>query len=185
MTGDRIRASVVTSADAYVYLASCAGQQLQMPPSQRGVRTKAGDPVLVPEGGGELVLDSDPGSEVLYLILSRNELSLADPALAALIVATGDGAQAVDCGSSLDIRLMKTTGGLPPSNVLRGERIPKKRMPRSRTDSAEAPDLVANPGDIVWYAADGVRSPGAVVAADVDGIAIVRYRFIHVTPEHD
>jgi hypothetical protein len=148
MTGDRIRASVVTSADAYVYLVFCGGQQLQTYPSQRGVRTKAGDLVPVPEGGGELVLDSQPGSEVLYLILSRNELSLADPYLASLIAATGDDSRTVDCGSSLDTRLMKPTEVAPPSNVLRGERVSS--------------------------------SPGAAVAADADGIAIVRYRFVHV-----
>jgi hypothetical protein len=183
MTGDRIRASVVTSADAHVYLVFCGGQQLRMYPSQRGVRTKAGDLVLVPEGGGELVLDSQPGSEVLYLILSRNELSLADPSLASLIVATGDGSRTVDCGSSLDMRIMKSTGVKTPSNVLRGERIPKKRTPRSRTESREGPDLVANPGDVVWYAADGASSSGAVVAADADGVAVVRYRFVHVASE--
>jgi hypothetical protein len=189
MTGDRIRVSVTTSADAYLYLASCADQQLQIYPSQRGVRTKAGELVLVPEGGGDLVLDDHPGSEVLYLIVSRNELSRADPHLAAVIlttgVTTGDRTTAVDCGESLDIRLMKSTGALPPSNVLRGERFPKNRMPRARTDSPEDPALARNPGDIVWYTADGASSPGSVVAADADGIAVVRYRFIHVAEHVD
>src|ERR1043165_3583856 len=92
MTGDRIRASVTTSADAYVYLVFCGGQQFQMYPSQRGVRARAGDVVLVPAGAGELVLDDRPGSEVLYLILSGNELSLADPSLPSLMGTTGDGA---------------------------------------------------------------------------------------------
>lgn len=154
MAGDRIRASLVTSADAYVYLVFCGGQQLQTYPSRRGVRVKAGDVVLVPEGGAELVLDDQPGSEVLYLILSRNELSLADPSLASLIEPTGDGTRAVDCGSSLDMRLMKSTGGATPGSVLRGERI-------------------------------RASSSGAAVAADADGIAIVRYRFVHVASELD
>ena len=131
MTGDRIRVSVRTSADAYLYLAFCAGQHLQMYPSQDGLRTRAGDLVLVPDGGGELVLDSQPGAEVLYLIVSRNELSRTDPDLAALIAASGDGIKAVDCGASLD-RLMKPTGA---------------------------------------------------VAAEPRGIAVVRYRFIHVAPD--
>lgn len=156
LTGDSIRASVMTTADAYLYLAFCKDQHLQVHPSQGGVRTRAGDLVLVPEGGGDLVLDDHPGSEVLYLIVSRSELSLADPQLAALLFATGDRAKAVDCGTSLDSRLMKSTAVLPPSNVLRGERYP----------------------------ADGPGSPGAVVAADADGIAIVRYRFIHVASGH-
>jgi hypothetical protein len=151
--GNRIRASVVTSADAYVYLVFCGGQQFQMYPTQRGVRVKAGDVVLVPEGSGELVLDNQPGSEVLYLILSRSELSLADPALASMI-ANGGANRTVDCGSNLDLRLMKPTGVTAPSNVLRGERIPS-------------------------------GSARAVVAADRDGIAIVRYRFVHVVSEPD
>jgi hypothetical protein len=111
MTGDRIRVSVRTSADAYLYLAFCASQHLQIYPSQHGLRITAGDLVLVPDGGGELVLDSQPGSEVLYLIVSRDELSHADPDLAALIAAIGDGTKAVDCGASLD-RLMKPTGAV-------------------------------------------------------------------------
>ncbi|HSS03455.1 MAG TPA: hypothetical protein VLM79_40605 [Kofleriaceae bacterium] len=154
MTGDRIRASVATSADAYVYLVFCAGRQFQMYPSQRGVRTKAGDVVRIPQGAGELVLDDQPGSEVLYLILSRNELSIADPSLASLIATTGDGSTAVDCGSNLDMRLRKSTEVTTPSNVLRGERI-------------------------------RASGSGAAIAADADGIAIVRYRFVHVASEPD
>jgi len=132
MTGDRIRVSVRTSADAYLYLAFCAGQHLQMYPSQHGLRTRAGDLVLVPDGG-ELVLDSQPGPEVLYLIVSRDELSRADPDLSALIAAGGDGIKAVDCGASLD-RLIK---------------------------------------------------PTEAVVTEPRGIAVVRYRFIHVAPEND
>lgn len=149
MTGDGLFASVVTSADAYVYIAHCADQHLQLFPSQRGVRTRAGDLVLIPDGGGQLELEGRPGSEVLYLIVSRGELSLADPQLAALVATAGDTTQAVDCGTSLDVRLMKSTATLPTSNVLRGARI-----------------------------------PGTAVAADADGIAIVRYRFVHVAAEH-
>ncbi|TMQ16911.1 MAG: DUF4384 domain-containing protein, partial [Deltaproteobacteria bacterium] len=88
VTGDRIHASITTSVDAYLYLAFCADQRLQLYPSPRGVRTTAGALVLVPEAGGELVVDSHPGSEVLYLIVTRDELSRADPRLAALLAAT-------------------------------------------------------------------------------------------------
>lgn len=131
MTGDRIRVSVRTSADAYLYVAFCAGQHLQLYPSQHGLRTRAGDIVVVPDGSGELVLDSQPGSEVLFLIVSQDELSHADPDLAALIATLGDGIKAVDCGASLD-RVMKPTGP---------------------------------------------------VVAEPRGIAVVRYRFMHVAPE--
>lgn len=177
ISGDRIRASVRTSTGAALYLAFCAGQHLQIYPSQQGVRTRAGDLMVIPEGGGELVVDDHPGSEVLYLILSRNELSLADPQLAGLVAAAGDTATTVDCGASLDRRLMKSAGS--PAHVLRGETIPRKHG-----KSPQAPDLRADPGDRIWYATDGAGDPGSVVAADSDGIAIVRYRFTHVAPKH-
>jgi hypothetical protein len=171
MTGDAIRASVTTSTDAYLYLAFCADQRVQIYPSQRGVRTTAGARVVVPEGDGELVLDSHPGSEVLYLIVSQDELSVADPDLAALLVASGDGTRPVACDASLDIRLV-TSAVSPPSNVLRGENVP-------RTSRQLAPGVAGNPGDVVWYATDGASRPGAVVGADANGIAVVRYRFDH------
>lgn len=179
MTGDRVHASVTTSTGAYLYVTFCAEQHLQVYPSQRGVRTRAGDLVRVPEGDGELELDSHPGFEVLYLILSQDELSVADPELAALLAAGGDGNKPVACDASLDGKLMKSAGS-PPSNVLRGERIPRKPRPPSRTGG---PELAGGPGDVVWYAADGAGSPGTVIAADADGIAVVRYRFRHVSPE--
>jgi len=178
-TGDRIHASVTTSTGAYLYLAFCAEQHLQVYPSQRGIRTRAGELVRVPEGDEDFVLDSHPGSEVLYLISSQDELSAADPDLAALLAAGGDGNRPVDCGASLDGKLMKSAGS-PQSNVLRGERVPRKQRPQSRTDG---PDHAGDPGNVVWYAADGAGSPGTVIAADADGIAVIRTRFLHVSPE--
>jgi hypothetical protein len=183
ITGDGIRASVRTSADAYVYLAFCADQRLEMYPSQRGVRARAGELVLLPEGGRELLVDEHAESEVLYLILSRNDLPMADPDLAALVAATGDTSNAVDCGASLDSKLMKSTGVLSQTNVLRGERVRKKRMPSSRSGAPENPDLARNPGDIVWYMADEADGSPAAVAADATGIAVVRYRFSHAAQE--
>jgi hypothetical protein len=176
VTGDRIRASVTTSSDAYLYVVFCADQHLQMYPSQRGVRIRAGQLTVVPEGGEELVLDDHPGSEALYLILSQDELSQADPHLAAVVA--GDGTRPVGCDASVDTGLVKP-GTSPQSNVLRGERIPK-RAPPPRADGAGP---VGPPGDAVWYAADGAASPGTVIAADADGIAVVRYRFLHDPPE--
>jgi len=34
----------------------------------------------------------------------------------------------------------------------------------------------------VWYTTDGVGDPGDVVGADANGIAVIRYRFLHVSP---
>lgn len=177
-TGDGIHAAVTTSTGAYLYLAFCAEQHLQVYPSQRGVRARAGELVRVPEGDEQLVLDDRPGSEVLYLIVSQDELSVADPDLAALLAAGGEGGKPVACGTSLDGKLTRSAGS--PSDVLRGERVPRQHRPPSRTGG---PDPAGDPGDAVWYAADGAGSPGTVIAADADGIAVVRYRFLHVSPE--
>jgi hypothetical protein len=147
MSGDRIRVSIATSEDAYLYLAFCAGHELAVYPSKRGVRTRAGNLTLVPEGDGELVIDGDPGPEVLYLILSRTELSLADPHLADAIAATGHGAKEVDCGADLDAKLAKPASGGPPKapgssmekNVLRGGIVLKMPMPASRARRGGGP----------------------------------------------
>lgn len=195
--GDRIRASVVTSEDAYLYLAFCSDHQLTVYPSQAGIRTSAGDSVTVPEGGGDLIVDDVPGTEVLYLILSRKELSLADKQLAEAIRTTGQ--EEVDC-SRLDDKLARPASGAsrahqPRKKTLRGDVVAKKPMPARPAPSVTAPAKPSSPdettpppdpdyirkGDMVWYSTKG-ESPGEVVAADAGGIAIVRYRFDHVRP---
>lgn len=217
MTGDRIRASVLTSESAHLYLAFCSHQKLAIYPPQGGIRLKAGELLLVPEGGGALVLDGDPGPEVLYLILSRTEIAVADPHLAEAIAATRPGDRPVDCGPSLDSKLVKplthvgsakalTPAPTSSAKVLRGTEVRKRSIssaahnghvpPSSEganapspgslsTPSADPPpdpDFERNPGSIVWYSVDGVAGLGTVVAADADGIAVVRYELTHVAP---
>ena len=180
--------------------------------------------MLVPEGSGEVILGGDPGPEVLYLILSRTELSLADPHLADAIAAAGRGIKAADCGESLDAELARpahpdgaalTVTAAPTPSVLRGFHVPKKRMPAAplrggrrpwslhagggsgssshpggpqpvaagaAENQQDEPDFIRSPGAIVWYGADGALGPRDAIAADVDGIAVVRYRFNHVAP---
>lgn len=199
-TGDRIRATAVTSEDAYLYLAFCTGHELAMYPSQHGVRTTAGSPVLVPEGNGELVLDGAPGTEVLYLIVSRTELSLADPRLSARLAAAAQDGKVVDCGAGLDAEFARPADrdgpsgpATPPTTrVIRGHLIAKKRIPphhardghppagAASAPPPDEPDFIRNPGTIVWYGDNGVGAPQDVVAADTGGVAVVRYRFIHV-----
>src|SRR5262249_34504039 len=81
-TGERMRISVTTTVDATLYLGFCSSQKLQIYPSPQGLRTRAGEPAAVPADGGELVFDNRTGSEALYLIVSRDELATANPALA-------------------------------------------------------------------------------------------------------
>jgi hypothetical protein len=213
ISGERIRASVQTSEDAYLYLAFCSHRELAVYPSRNGIRTRAGETLFAPE----LVLDSAPGREVLYVILSRTEIAVADPHLAAAIATTRPRNQPVDCGTNLDTKLAKSAsqGGstetpTPTSTkVLRGTEVRKKPIssiharngheppsperanaPGPSSGSYVAPpanpppdpDFERNPGNIVWYSVDGAPGLGEVVAADPDGIAVVRYGFTHVAP---
>jgi hypothetical protein len=152
MTGDRLRATLRVSDDAHLYVAFCDDGHLKMYTPQHGVLLRTGEGWAVPGGGRDLIVDAHVGAEVLYLIVSQDELAFADPQLAALVSPSAAGT--VDCDAGLELALSRSTAVLPRTNVLRGERI--------ATDAAR---------------------PGSVVAADSDGIAVVRYRFIHVAPE--
>jgi hypothetical protein len=79
--GDLLQLDVLTSADAHLYLAICAQHNkdpgrcgLIFYPSRGSIRTIAHHPVRAPSGSDEIVLDDDPGVEILYVILSRKEL---------------------------------------------------------------------------------------------------------------
>jgi hypothetical protein len=205
MTGDRIHLSILTSSDAYLYLAFCAHRALAIYP-QHGIRTRAGDLMSAPDR--DLVLDDIPGPEVIYVILSRRELSIADPKLAAAIAAQRPSGMTTDCGPSFEATLVgnpaPSTGKPTPSTtqVLRGERLRKKPRNAMRPDLRASggnhppnpkaapllianpppdPDFERNPGIIVWYGHDGATGPSEVVAADDDGIAVVRHAFVHVS----
>jgi hypothetical protein len=179
ISGDRIRVSVATSDDAYLYLAFCAGHELAIYPSQRGVRIRAGSLTLVPEGDGELIIDGDPGPEVLYLILSRTELSLADSHLADAVAATSHGAKEMDCGANLDAKLArparggprKASGQSPTKNVLRGDIVHKKPTPAFRARKKSGP---LNPKNSQMAGADSGSSSGRGGPEPVDAGATVR-----------
>lgn len=226
-SGYRIHAVVMTSEDAHLYAAFCSSGDLAVYPSRMGVATRAGVLTRLPPGAGEIVIRGSPGLEVLYLILSRGELSIADPRLAAAIAAASS--QITDCGSRLDSELSRPPGGgeptqtssstvkaagtLSPKQVMRGDVTKTRpRPPRAHSQGSasavssgkngagivqhgaqavatpmdagivqsDQPDFIRNAGDFVWYEENQPHVPEEVVAADADGIAIVRYEFKHV-----
>ena len=103
--GDRIQALVTVTSreDVYLYLGYCDGHEFAMFPQQGGLRAEAGRETRIPPGDGGLKISGDSKSEVLYLILSKSELSLASPDLAVKIASSG-GPLGGDCaGSGLSI----------------------------------------------------------------------------------
>lgn len=226
-TGDRIRVSIQTSEDAYLYLAFCAHKALAVYPSPSGIRTRARDLMAVPPAGAELVFDGDPGPEVLYVILSRTAISIADPKLTEALAAQRPSNMPVDCGTSLDAELAKPSSNAAPAKARapssmsvgreamvakpplppphrphgpvpsRAESTPSASSGSSVTGRNSAPPDAAPPGDpppepgtertternsgaLVWYRDDGTTGPADAVAADADGIAVVRHTFTHV-----
>ena len=132
-TGDRMRASVSTSQDATLYLAFCSQHRLRVYPSRKGLRTWAEDSALVP-GEGDLVFDGGAGAEALYLIVSRDDLAMADPQLAELIAAA-DAAD-VAC-ASLEARLTRSPPAVAAATgVLRGALDTTGPQPVMTADSA-------------------------------------------------
>jgi hypothetical protein len=137
-TGDRIRASVQTSEDAYLYLAFCAHHELAVYPSG-GIRIHAGQLTIVPTSGAELVFDEDPGLEVLYVILSRTELSAGAPTLLDALASRRPHGTPADCQSSAPMHasIAHDAGATTPpaslsTHVLRGELLHKMPMPSRR-----------------------------------------------------
>lgn len=156
ISGDRIRVTVQTSVDAYLYLAFCSHHGITLYPAQGGIRTRAGVLMIAPPGGGELVIDDEPGSEVLYVVVSTSELSVADPRLAAALATTRPGNTAQDCGPALDASLRSPPGPAPTdtppaphpqiaptSNVIRGQPIARRPMPPRAKPQAPSTSMTA------------------------------------------
>lgn len=196
--GDRLQLSVRASQDAYLYLAFCsqhAGDPrhpgLSVFPDTGGIRMVANQAVTVPAGTGEIILDDKPGRETLYLILSRAELARADAGLAGVIAAARQGRETVDCGAQLSSAMAGPYKGNKPHRGWKGgwnggRRGSADSKPPPAAGRARPPVRAANPevdrpvveiergGDI---SLDGGTQSG--VAADLDGIVVLRYELEH------
>jgi Domain of unknown function (DUF4384) len=199
-SGDRIHALVQTSEDAYLYLAFCAHQTLTIYPSQGGVRIRAGELMVVPQAGAELVLDSDPGTEVLYIILSRIMISIADPHLTQALEAQRPRSVPVDCGPGAGVMRESSSSHDTANPPLKPNPSSAARESATRPGAASPdaspgpvptgaatpaapppdPDFERNPGNIVWYGIDDPTGPGKMGAANDGDIAVVRHVFTHV-----
>jgi len=99
--GDRLQAFIKASQDVYLYLGYCDGHEFVLFPRVGGaVRAEAKREARIPPEHGALEINSDAKSEVIYLILSTEELSLASPDLAVKL-ATSSRAVDGDCAGPM------------------------------------------------------------------------------------
>jgi hypothetical protein len=181
IAGDRIRVVVQTSVDAYLYLAFCSQRGLTLYPSQGGVRTQAGVLASVPLNT-DLVVDDEPGTEVLYVVASTVDISLADPRLAAALATKRPSNAAQDCGPTLDASLRSPPSVprpaalqaaqrqlAPTPKVIRGQPVAKRPMPASVESLSPSSFHTAEPPTSPSFAPspppdpDFVRHPGNIV----------------------
>lgn len=170
--GDRLQLTVRTSQDGYLYLAFCSQQArdpryrgLRVFPDQGGgIPLAANQPTLAPARNAEIVLDNQHGQEALYLILSRHALSRADAGLAEVLAAARRGREARDCGASFQA-------------TVAGSRKRTTRRPALHT----TPDLGKPVVEIQRGAYVEFGGAQSGVAADPDGIVILRYELKHIS----
>jgi hypothetical protein len=96
--GDYIQASVTPKEAVYLYLGFCNGSEFALFPKAGSVWAEAGRETRIPPGDQGLRIGADSKSEVLYLILSKVELSLSSPDLTIKIASSG-GSVDGDCAA--------------------------------------------------------------------------------------
>jgi hypothetical protein len=191
LDGDRLQISARTSKDGYLYLAFCSQQArdpryrgLSVFPKKGGISMVANQPTLAPARDAEIVLDSEPGQETLYLLLSRNELSRADGGLADVLAAARRGRVTTECGASFQAAVAGSRRGNTGSRGWNGglrEAMAAPSTSHSKEEHAPNPEL-GKP--VVKIERGGYVEFGGVqsgVEADPDGIVVLRYELKHVS----
>lgn len=185
--GDRIQVHVQTSVDAYLYLAYCSKQGLTLYPRRGGVRAPAGVVTAIPTENDELVVDDEPGTEVLYVVASVANLGVDDLRLAAALTAKQPAGVTQDCGPALDALPAPPLTATPAARP--APRQPSPKPLRHMQPVPPDPDFIRHSGQIMWRLSDDTRSPASaprlpstlpLTTADSTGIAVARHLFPHI-----
>jgi hypothetical protein len=178
VTGDRLRATVQVSADAYVYLAFCAEQKLKIYPSSREppgrIRASAGRSTQLPSHSRSIEVDDRIEPEVLYVIASRTELSIDDPRLERALAVARRGASP-DCRAPAQPpRAQHRVNGAPKAGAAShdtpGSPGPAPAIQPDKSETPPVPHYIRGADDD-----DGTDD----AACDDDTIAVVRRVFSH------
>ena len=98
--GDSIQALVTPTEDVYLYLGYCDGHEFALYPPQGSLRAEARHGTRIPPADGGLEITGNSRSEVVYLILSKSELSLSSSDLAVKIASKGRSVDG-DCAGQM------------------------------------------------------------------------------------
>lgn len=196
-SGDHLQLTIQTREASHVYLAYCSrDRELTWFPPRGNILTRPNEVVIAPDPNAAIVLDDNLGPEVLYVVVSRFELSSADPELAKAIEASRQGGLASDCGQPFGGKPALPPKKPPPKRGQGASSIPRTAfpMPDEQAQGAGMKDLpgpapTAGPGADRRPPDVGMVRGGYIgwndleqVTAKVDaaGIAILRYGFKHV-----
>jgi hypothetical protein len=193
-SGDAIQLSIQTREAGHVLLAFCSSdRQLAWFPPRGSLRTSPEEVLIAPAPNASIIFDDNLGREALYVIVSRSELALADPALSQAIARSRGGEPAADCGHMLgQARVAPSIKGRHPTRAKTSQKV----APRSRamaaagqaaagiaaaTTTETEQDVPPDPVGLVrgasirWDDFEQVSASG-----DSSGIAILRFGFRHV-----
>jgi hypothetical protein len=160
--GAQISLQARTSSTAHVYMLHCdARATLSVFPDAGGIEFRADQWVALPAAGMPIKLGSEPGTETVYVIATRDALELADARLERTLTAGVAQPAATQCGAALDALLAgkNETSALPPTAAT----PPARKLP---------------------YAVRGVdvskpASPVARAFAQDDGVVVLRFSYIN------
>lgn len=187
MKDDRLQFSVQTSQPGYLYIAFCSHRNdpkyqhlgelgLSVFPKDHGIVMTAYVPTIAPDPKAEIVLDDSPESETLYLILSRSELSQADPALADALSDSQAIEQTARCGDKLRHALSRPSSPAPRGVAATVQPTPE--IPKPPTVGRVEPPKVGR----VERGVEIVFNDGAQtgIDADANGVVVKRFDLKHV-----
>lgn len=166
-SGDRLQLKIVSKTDSHLYLAYCDTKGiLTWFPPRGSILAKADTLVTAPAARASIVMDDNPGPESLYVLISQQELSIADHELSRLIERSRAGHEPRDCQRPF----IKRPATMKP--------LPEERQGTTAgatTDGSPPTVELIRGGHIAW---DDPQEVSAGV--DASGITILRHDLTHV-----
>lgn len=175
INGDRVQLAIRTSQTAHVYLATCAQSKtddayhgLTIFPAHGSKVIAANMTTVLPSPTIAIILDEHPGTDVVYVVVAKSELTTEDGQLAKALDNARPGAQRGECGAQL------SRGPAPSSGRRAATREPAAARPEATIERG------VYLGEMAPVAPSGGDKPQRAIAADANGVVVLRYQLPHV-----